>query len=119
MDKFPLYWNGQAVGEVTTEEEPLYTRFSACCRLPAEALWCVWLIGKQGELRLGVIEPNGAEAVLPAAGRAASGRRGGGVGGGIGAGAAVPNAVAEGAAARRGGGVFQTGGSLPLAGASL
>ena len=64
MDKFPLYWDGQAVGEVAAEEESLYTRFSACCRLPEEGLWCVWLIGKQGELRLGVIEPNGEEAVL-------------------------------------------------------
>lgn len=64
MDKFPLLWSGRPVGELTTEPEPLYTRFTARCRLPEEGLWCAWAVGERGELRLGVLEPEGAEASI-------------------------------------------------------
>lgn len=62
MDKFPLLWEGTPVGELTTEREALYTWFSARCRLPEPGLWCVWAVGTEGELRIGVLEPAGDHA---------------------------------------------------------
>ena len=59
MDKFPLMWEGRSVGELALEPEPLYTWFTARCRLPGEGLWCAWAVGDRGELRLGVLEPRG------------------------------------------------------------
>lgn len=64
MDKIPLCWCGKNRGELTTEQEALYLRFSARCRLPEPGLWCVWAVGEQGELRLGILEPCGDEAYL-------------------------------------------------------
>ena len=64
MDKFPLLWNGRAVGELTTERQELYTWFTARCRLPERGLWCAWAVGDQGELRLGVVEPEGSQATI-------------------------------------------------------
>ena len=64
MDKFPLTWEGRHVGELTLETEPLYTWFTARCRLPGEGLWCAWAVGDRGELRLGVLEPQGDRAVI-------------------------------------------------------
>ena len=64
MDKFPLLWMGKSVGELACERESLYTRFAARCRLPGEGLWCAWAVGERGELRLGVLEPEGAEASI-------------------------------------------------------
>ena len=57
MDKFPLLWEGTAVGELSVEREALYTWFTARCRLPGEGIWCAWAVGDRGELRLGVLEP--------------------------------------------------------------
>jgi len=57
MDKFPLCWQGKAAGELTTEREALYTCFSAQCCLPGRGLWCAWIVGDRGELRLGILEP--------------------------------------------------------------
>ena len=64
MDKFPFCWKGNAVGELTTVRENLYTRFAARCRLPEEGLWCAWAVGTQGELRLGILEPCGDHAEI-------------------------------------------------------
>lgn len=64
MDKFPLLWAGASIGELCVEQEALYTCFTACCRLPEEGLWCAWAVGEQGELRLGILEPAGEEAVI-------------------------------------------------------
>ena len=64
MDKFPLLWKERAVGELTAEREALYTCFSARCTLPAEGLWCAWVVGDKGELRLGVLEPQGGAGVI-------------------------------------------------------
>lgn len=64
MDKFPLTWEGGSVGELTLEAEPLYTWFTARCRLPEEGLWCAWAVGDKGELRLGVLEPQGDRAAI-------------------------------------------------------
>ena len=57
MDKFPLLWEGKAIGELSAEQETLYTRFTVRCRLPGEDIWCAWAVGDRGELRLGVVEP--------------------------------------------------------------
>ena len=64
MDKFPLLWKKSSLGELTTEREALYTWFTARCRLPGEGLWCAWAVGTQGELRIGVLEPAGDQAVI-------------------------------------------------------
>ena len=64
MDKFPLCWCGKSRGELTTEQEALYLRFSVRCSLPEPGLWCVWAVGERGELRLGILEPCGEEAFL-------------------------------------------------------
>ena len=57
MDKFPLLWEGKAIGELSVEREALYTWFTARCRLPGDGIWCAWAVGDRGELRLGVVEP--------------------------------------------------------------
>ena len=64
MDKFSLCWRGTAIGEMTTEREALYTRFSVRCRPPERGIWCAWAVGTQGELRLGVVEPCGSCAEI-------------------------------------------------------
>ena len=60
MDKFPLMLEGKPAGELMTEREGLYTWFSARCPLPEAGLWCAWAVGDRGELRLGVLEPEGS-----------------------------------------------------------
>lgn len=62
MDKFPLYGESAILGELTAEREALYTWFEARCRLPEPGLWCAWVVGDRGELRLGVLEPSGERA---------------------------------------------------------
>ena len=57
MDKFPLLCAGKASGELSAEQETLYTWFTVRCRLPGEDIWCAWAVGDRGELRLGVVEP--------------------------------------------------------------
>ena len=64
MDKFPLVWKGGSVGELTAEQEALYTWYSVCCRIPEEGIWCAWAVGERGELRLGVVEPKGDRATI-------------------------------------------------------
>lgn len=64
MDKFPLLRDGRSVGELTTEREALYTWFEARCGLPGDGLWCAWAVGDRGELRLGVLEPEGEHASI-------------------------------------------------------
>ena len=64
MDKFPICWKGNALGELTTEREALYTWFTARCRLPGKGIWCAWAVGEQGDLRLGVLEPCGDHAAI-------------------------------------------------------
>lgn len=63
MDKFPLLLEGKLAGELTAEREGLYTWFSASCPLP-EGLWCAWAVGDRGELRLGVLEPEGSRGAI-------------------------------------------------------
>lgn len=63
MDKFPLMLEGRPAGELTAEREGLYTWFSARCPLPP-GLWCAWAVGDRGELRLGVLEPEGTQGTI-------------------------------------------------------
>lgn len=62
MDKFPVYLNGDSVGELTVDRESCYTRFTVQAELPEGGLWCLWVVGDQKEFRLGILEPgdNGA-----------------------------------------------------------
>lgn len=64
MDKFPLLRNGSPAGELTAEREALYTWFTARCALPEEGLWCAWAVGERGELRLGILEPEGGQTAV-------------------------------------------------------
>lgn len=63
MDKFPLTLEGKPAGELTVEREGLYTWFSARCSL-RPGLWCAWAVGDRGELRLGVLEPEGRQGTI-------------------------------------------------------
>ena len=65
MDKFPvLFTGGSTVGELTVERETRYTCFAAQVCLPKDSLWCLWVVGDKGKLRLGVLEPNEGGALL-------------------------------------------------------
>ncbi len=57
MERVALEWNGASVGDLTVEPQGLYTRFSAVGRLPDEGVWYAWAVGEQGEVKLGVMEP--------------------------------------------------------------
>lgn len=61
MEKYPILLEGAPSGELTAEGEALYTWFTARCPLPedGEKIWCAWAVGDRGELRLGVLEPQG------------------------------------------------------------
>lgn len=63
MDRFPLMWRGAEVGEVTVARDGLYVCFSAAAQI-LEGLWCVWIVGEQGEFRLGVLEPRDGQSVI-------------------------------------------------------
>lgn len=64
MDKFPILLNGKTVGELTTERERLYTWFDLRCPQMEQDIWCAWAVGEQGELRVGILEPQGQEWVI-------------------------------------------------------
>ena len=48
MDKYPVFQEEQAVGELTVAPDALYTAFSVSCR-GQEGLWCAWAVGETGE----------------------------------------------------------------------
>lgn len=61
MEKVPLYCGGREAGELRAAEEGVYVTFHALCRPTEPALLRAYVIGQQGELRLGVLAPeNGA-----------------------------------------------------------
>ena len=64
MDKFPVCWKKEAIGELTVERESLYSWYTVRACLPEEGLWSAWLIGSGGELRLGILEVNDCGAML-------------------------------------------------------
>lgn len=64
MDKYPLLWQGKAVGELTVRRDGEEYLFWGNCILPKEGLWSVWAVGTAGELRLGLPQLRGTRAVL-------------------------------------------------------
>lgn len=74
MERYPLMYEGTAVGELTAETSGLYVRFCAQGQLPDDGLWCAWAVGESGQLRLGVLEPweEGARLHRRLSGREAS-----------------------------------------------
>ena len=58
MERVPLRYGQETVGELTMRPQGLYRCCRAEFRLP-EGLWCVWAVGEQGQLRLGVAAPAG------------------------------------------------------------
>lgn len=64
MGKYPLIYAGKTIGELSTEQEGLYTWFSVSCHPPEDGVWCAWALGEKGELRLGVLEPSGGQFAI-------------------------------------------------------
>lgn len=64
MERYPLVWEGRPSGALLAEREGLYTVLTARTSFCREGLWYAWAIGAEGELRLGVLEPAGEEAVI-------------------------------------------------------
>lgn len=64
MDRFPVMQNGRAVGELTVVRDGLYAAFSMTCHPMADSVCRAFLLGEQGELRLGVPMPSGGEFTL-------------------------------------------------------
>lgn len=58
-DKYPLYLDGKAAGELTVTEAGMYMEFRAACRGGDGALLRAFLVGEKGEARLGVLAPEG------------------------------------------------------------
>lgn len=56
MDKYPIMDGEQAVGELTVRAEGLYTVFEVSAPL-RDGLWCVWAVGRDSALRIGIPEP--------------------------------------------------------------
>ena len=64
MDKVPLLESGRQIGTLAAEASGLYTLFTAEGMLPDRELWCAWVVGDRGELRLGVLEPRGPRGII-------------------------------------------------------
>ena len=64
MDKFPLLWENRPAGELSAERDGPCTWFTAQCQLPKPGLWCAWVVGEAGELRLGLLERSGDSLTL-------------------------------------------------------
>lgn len=65
MERLCVLFQNSPIGSLQAEGEGLYTRFFADCALPEEeGVWCVWVIAERGEVRLGVMEPQGEHLLL-------------------------------------------------------
>ena len=64
MEKFPILYNRCTIGELSACEMGEDTVFSARCRLPEKGLWCLWIVGREGTLRLGLPPQQSGEAAL-------------------------------------------------------
>ena len=64
VNKFPLLWNGVAVGELVSRQSGQETCFSVRGSLLQEGLLSVWAVGEHGELRLGLPQQQGSGIVL-------------------------------------------------------
>ena len=63
MDKIPLLYRGQRIGEAEAERQSLYL----CLRIRVprrNGLWCAWAVGSAGEMRIGTLEPSGTQAEI-------------------------------------------------------
>jgi hypothetical protein len=59
MDKYPLYLDGRAAGELTETDSGMYADYRAVCRSPGPALLRAYLAGERSEMLLGVLAPEG------------------------------------------------------------
>ena len=59
MADYPLWLEQRQVGELHTRTEGLFQRWEAKCYPPRPTVYRIWLVGEQGELLLGVPEPEG------------------------------------------------------------
>lgn len=59
MDKYPLYLDGRASGELTVTDSGMYADYRAVCRSPGPALLRAYLVGERSEALLGVLAPEG------------------------------------------------------------
>lgn len=64
MDKFPIFYEGRMIGELMARQEGEDTLFSARFCLPEKDLWCLWVVGQEGTLRLGCPEQQSGEVDL-------------------------------------------------------
>ena len=60
MECLPIIYQGAQVGELAVEHLAGDVGFSARCAGMGKGLWCLWVVGSSGELRLGVLEERGA-----------------------------------------------------------
>ena len=56
MEKLPLLCKGRPVGELLVTREGEDTLFTANAVLPEKDMWCFWVVGRGGTLRLGCPE---------------------------------------------------------------
>ena len=64
MERLPIIYQNAQVGELAVERLAGDIGFSARCQTPGKELQCLWVVGSSGELRLGVPEGRGGEAVF-------------------------------------------------------
>ena len=64
MEKLPLYSKGAVVGELTVQQEGQSAWFQADCRRVPPGICCAWVVGDQGDLRLGVLDRQGDRGEL-------------------------------------------------------
>lgn len=64
MDKFPVYFRGKSIGEMTVEKGDCCAWFTVQAVLPGEELLCAWVLGERTELRLGILESTGLGSTI-------------------------------------------------------
>ena len=63
MEKLPILYGGESVGEADIAQEGLYIRLNVTVK-PRRGLWRAWAVGDAGEIPIGTLEPvNGASAI--------------------------------------------------------
>ena len=61
---YPIYYEGRRVGAVQLLEQGSRTQVEVCCRLDRTGLYRAYLLCRDGEYPLGVLEPLGEETCL-------------------------------------------------------
>lgn len=72
--RLTLLWAGRKCGELTVRQEGLYLRLRAVCGLPGGGLRRAFAVGRTGEVRLGILVPEGG-SLVPEGGSLAAERR--------------------------------------------